>query len=447
MNTGNSGNWHWLRDCALPQLQRDGLIPAETDLGRLRAYCDSQCGASSQNATRTILLLSIILGAGLVAAGIILLLAWNWNALPRPVRVCASLAPLLISSILGGHAIRSGKGAAWREPSGVAMGASIATAIALVSQIYNCDGCLGDFMAVVLPLCTAMAWLLRSRSLAIAAMLFYPSMWAGSGSVIPSGMHYAICLAIGVALLVFLGRWLARTGSAWLSTTLHAVMAYGMTMVPLVLLSHGDNSRTVVAPAMVMASGMMMLWWNRTRGSFDASSMTAFPAIIMALILFLINNSCQIRNYSYRAAAHTISWPTWITALIIGAAIAALLFWRHRRRVADWIYASIWLFGMVMLLLHIDKSAYIYKGDVVTIAWCAIALSLLIISARRHDLPNAIVGLLMLLELSIDRFYSSDWGMLWRGGIFVASGIATLAIAVFLFRHCAARDGKEAHHE
>ena len=53
----------------------------------------------------------------------------------------------------------------------------------------------------------------------------------------------------------------------------------------------------------------------------------------------------------------------------------------------------------------------------------------------------------MLLELSIDRFYSSDWGMLWRGGIFVASGIATLAIAVFLFRHCAAGDGKEAHHE
>src|SRR3954453_1354294 len=132
MRSADRSETRWLL-AELPELVTAGVLTEET-AGALRQHYASQ---PSGEPRRIGFVLSAILGSLLVGAGIVLLVAHNWDFLSRPVRGAIAFAPLVLSQALAAFVlVRRSESVAWRETAAILNVAAIGTAIALVSQTY-----------------------------------------------------------------------------------------------------------------------------------------------------------------------------------------------------------------------------------------------------------------------------------------------------------------------
>ena len=157
-------------------LVASGVLTAESGEAVRRHYAAQL--AREESGGRVVIL--SVLGAALIGAGVILLIAHNWENLGRPVRTALSLLPLLVSGAISLFALlkRPGSGA-WREAAGVGQSAGVAASIALVSQTYHISGELSDFLCTWLLLTLPLPYLLG----AVMPALIYLggiAVWAGS---------------------------------------------------------------------------------------------------------------------------------------------------------------------------------------------------------------------------------------------------------------------------
>ena len=103
------------------------------------------------------------LGAALVGAGIILIIAHNWDDLSRGTRTVIAFLPLLIAQVFVAFVlVRRNESRPWREAVAVFDVAAVATAISLISQTYQIQGSFADFMKVWLLLSIPIVYLLRT---------------------------------------------------------------------------------------------------------------------------------------------------------------------------------------------------------------------------------------------------------------------------------------------
>src|SRR5947207_2838515 len=100
----------------LPELVTSGVLTPEA-ADALRQHYSSQ---PSGEPRRIGFILSAILGSLLVGAGIILLVAHNWDFLSRPIRCAIAFTPLNLSQALALFVlIRRNGSAAWRETAAI----------------------------------------------------------------------------------------------------------------------------------------------------------------------------------------------------------------------------------------------------------------------------------------------------------------------------------------
>ncbi|HVF71676.1 MAG TPA: DUF2157 domain-containing protein [Chthoniobacterales bacterium] len=135
MRSADRSGLRWLL-AELPELVNQGVVPPETAESLRRHY------SSDTEAPRRLgFILSAILGSLLVGAGIVLLVAHNWDFLSRTTRCAIAFAPLILSQALAIFVfLRRNNSTAWRESAAILNVASIGTGIALVSQTYQIQG-------------------------------------------------------------------------------------------------------------------------------------------------------------------------------------------------------------------------------------------------------------------------------------------------------------------
>jgi uncharacterized membrane protein len=120
----------WLRG-QLPELVAAGAISSEN----ARAI-ESHYGPIESRSNFGFIILATV-GAALVGAGIILLIAHNWDDLGRAIRTVIAFIPLLIAQALVAFVLlRRNESRPWREAVAVFDVAAVATAISLISQTY-----------------------------------------------------------------------------------------------------------------------------------------------------------------------------------------------------------------------------------------------------------------------------------------------------------------------
>src|SRR5438094_234347 len=93
VNTRHAVRW---LNAQLPELVEKGVLTAPA-ADAVRAHFASVEAARSRGLG---VVVSAILGATLVGAGIILLLAHNWDELSQPARTVISFAPLIVAQAL-----------------------------------------------------------------------------------------------------------------------------------------------------------------------------------------------------------------------------------------------------------------------------------------------------------------------------------------------------------
>ncbi|MGZ5003725.1 MAG: DUF2157 domain-containing protein, partial [Chthoniobacterales bacterium] len=146
----------WLRS-QLPELVASGVISSENARAIDRHYEQDQ----SRSNFAFVLLATV--GSALVGAGIILLIAHNWDELSRPVRSAIAFLPLVIAQVLVVFTLmRRNESRPWREAAAIFDVAAVATAISLISQTYQVQGTFADFMRTWLLLSIPIVYLLRT---------------------------------------------------------------------------------------------------------------------------------------------------------------------------------------------------------------------------------------------------------------------------------------------
>jgi uncharacterized membrane protein len=152
--------------------RREGLLPAELE-GALRHSSGRMVQRSPGAVARTAL---AGLGGGLLLAGLILILAENWEALHRALKI-GSWALLQVAFLLASYHL----GRAWPDRPALAEALSFVAGgwmlggIALVSQIYQLDSRPPNGIWLWLVLVLPAAWLLERR--AGAAVVFVALVW------------------------------------------------------------------------------------------------------------------------------------------------------------------------------------------------------------------------------------------------------------------------------
>ena len=156
----------WLRG-ELPTLVSNGTISDESAKAIERYY-----EANARDSRKTGVVLLAAVGSILVAAGIALLIAHNWDEFSRPVRSTIAFLPLIAAQALSVFVLmRRNESKAWRECAAIFNVAGIGTAISLVSQTYQITGSLANFIFVWLLLSIPLVYLMRTTLGAIAYLI------------------------------------------------------------------------------------------------------------------------------------------------------------------------------------------------------------------------------------------------------------------------------------
>lgn len=146
---------------------REGLISPENAELLLRRNV-AAAGAAADAVKRKLLTVLAILCAALLVGGLILVIAHNWDMLSPFWRLSMAYLPLLAGLVFGGFVLRRHDGEpCWCEPAALWIGGAAASAIAIVSQLYQVSGSLNDYLFWVILLCVPPVWLFRSTALAL----------------------------------------------------------------------------------------------------------------------------------------------------------------------------------------------------------------------------------------------------------------------------------------
>ena len=136
---------------------------------RIRDYAQERAESSASHRLLTVF---GALGAILIALGIIVLLAHNWDELPRWIKTIISFLPLLTGQAACGYLLfKKGLTSWWGEAAAAFTALSIGAAIAMVHQVYNLpDSSFASFLSLWLILALPTLYLMRSRA---TAVLYY----------------------------------------------------------------------------------------------------------------------------------------------------------------------------------------------------------------------------------------------------------------------------------
>ncbi|SDW18891.1 Predicted membrane protein [Lutibacter oricola] len=139
------------------------LIDANVISTEIAGKIDSYYKSKESTSTNKLFIVFGVLGALLVGLGIILILAHNWDNLPKLIKTTLAFIPLLIGQLLCGFTLlKKSKNVAWRESSAVFLFFAVGSSISLVSQIYNIDGDIASFTITWMLLCLPLVYLLKS---------------------------------------------------------------------------------------------------------------------------------------------------------------------------------------------------------------------------------------------------------------------------------------------
>ena len=420
----------WILD-DVNELVSTGMLTPETG-SALRSHYEQKL-AQEDSGGKTVLL--AVLGATLIGAGVILIIAHNWDDLGRPIRTALSLLPLLAGIALAFWAlVKRADSTAWREGAGVAQCAGVAASIALVSQTYHISGELSDFLFTWMLLTLPIPYLLRA---VVPALVYLAgiAVWAGAtAGIVSRGQTADAYWLFLLGILPFYGFAVRqeRLGKAvaWLSAVLGMSMAFGLGFSVL----ESPNDLWVLA-----FSGLF--------GVFYLTGVLVFPErrynplrVLGGLGAGFLAVLLSFKDIWPGAIAWSaIHWPVYVLAVGLLCASFALLAWALRRKadfnvfVAVLPIVALLAYGIEAVLLG-GSEGRIIAAITFNLYAFALALSTAFRGIRQRAFATLNGGLLILTALIIARFVDSDFSIVARGIAFVVMGCVMLGANFWLLK-------------
>ena len=428
----------------MPALVAGGAITSENAVAIERYYAAEE----SQSRNLGFVLLAII-GSALVASGIILLIAHNWDELSRPLRTFIAFLPLVVAQALAVFVlVRRDQSQPWRESVAIFDVAAVATAISLVSQTYQIQGSFADFMFVWLLLSLPIVYLFRTTVGAIVYVIG-SVVWLCAKTGWYRGqseqlLFWLLLLAIAPYFAALFRRDRFARQTAALSVVLVAATGIGLgyaaeyTRANIGTIAFAGFVTSVYLcgikfftradgrlPALALLGGLGVgvvaialsfeeLW--HFDGTYSWSLQGVSRGIAIAIQLFFPVAAIALLIWDYLRQNRVI-FSVVAGALPLVAALAWTIASRaevgEREHDSPYALAAAVVFNVYALLLGVELIA---RG------------------IRANSMARANFGLLVIVALALARFFDSDLSFVSRGLGFIAVGIAFLVANVIFFK-------------
>jgi hypothetical protein len=347
---------------------------------------------------------------------VILLLAYNWDMFPRLTRVALSMAPLPLSALFGCWALKGNRGHAACEPAALCTAAATATALALVSQIYNIDGSFSAYLLTLLTVTLPLTWIFRSTALAAVQSFFIVSQLGNEAGF----LKFALILSIGLCLLGFAFHQL-RTAGTWHAALLRCIIGWLLVFLPFANQpDFGDYHHLFAISAAAIL--LMSLGLSLHRRNFDEDARQKNPWLPAGFAVWLV---CFLLAEHY----HHFTGLSWGMLIPVGYTAAILLHSIRQRMVYFWLLCATLL-----------PSMYFMFRFITIIMWSAAGIALLCHGLKKKDTIISLMGMGTLFVIAIDHFITSYYGMLPRAITLLLGGVAAASTAIMITRYCRKND-------
>jgi hypothetical protein len=424
----------WLEG-EIPKLVTKGVLSTEV-ASRLGEHYRST-GSDESSRRNLVMLFFSILGALLVGGGVVLLLAHNWDALSRPVRVAISLAPLLATQLLGAWVVLHRRASvAWREAVGIGLTFAVTLALALVSQTYNIPTNLGTFLLQCVLLVIPVVYILNAATPAVLILAAITTWTADAGS---GGMSVLGFWAL-IALVLPYFWMMKRTARhpAWhglLGWSLAIALTVGSAITMHDIVPHG-----LIPVFGALFAGFVALGgtdpWRREPWSRALRTVGTLGVVGLSLVLTYPELWEDLRPKAWPtvqtadeilALSTTAAFVLWAPALLVlfhrrmgrktvavaGASVVSLITW-----------SLIWL-GSPDIVSPVAFNLYLF----------VLGLIFLMEGVSLRSLGTANGGMAILTLLMAVRFFDPSISFVIRGLLFIGVGAGFLMTNLYLVRN------------
>lgn len=426
----------WLLE-RLPDWEHEGLVsPAAA--ATLRDRYRAEPGGSLARA------IIAALGSLLVGAGLISIIAFNWDDLSRPARLAVALVPLAATqaatcAVLG----RRERTAPWVREA-VALGQVLAAgaALALVSQIYNLPG---DWTDLLLPWCLLglpLAWIMPSHGVAVFYLCGI-AIWCIARSMPPqpagSLPPYGYLPLLAGILPLWPGPTLAArppAGSRWVlaASAFAACLALAVASLP----QRVGAAEALPWMLLLTAAAIMLVPLDRAG---IAAPLEMKPQVLLGgAVLLAASLAGTYRSQAEMlvesvGAALGVPWCWLLLAVVaLGAGVAA---WQGR-------FAVLAVAGLALLPAAAAPLAPGGSGWPLAIAYSFALLAtaiVLVVLEFAGRAGAARLGATLITILLLLRMGDAELSLLTKGVAFIVIGLAFLAFNALVSRRRVALPG------
>ncbi len=419
----------------LDALVEAGVLAPEA-AARVRAHYRGTAAA------RAALPLFAVLGATLVALGVILLLAHNWELLGRATRAGIALGWLLAGQGVALFArLRRPGSTAWSEAGALFASLSLAGCLALIAQTYQLPQDLGSFVARWAWLSLPVAYALDSRAgvalvIALSGVRLIPLVGEDT-----SPLAFWALFAACVPYLV----WLAARSRGSLRDGLVAWVAAPVLIFACALHLPLLSSAAVLALVLGIAAALHALGapaaGEPLPAPFAAQPFRIVGAGTVAVLVLVLSHAEPWGGVSAEVD-RSLGWIHVLPVLAVTTLALLAIGWRARAwwRERD-VPRALWLaaplaFGLAWTagLLAASESAAAWTMAVYGLA---LGSGTVLGGLEERSLARANGGMLLLGGVIALRFLDSDWSFTARGLVFIALGASFLAFNLVMRRRLA----------
>jgi len=422
----------WLR-AQLPELVAGGVITADNASAIERHYAAVQ----SRSPNFGFVILAGI-GSTLVGAGIILLIAHNWDELSRPIRCALAFLPLFGAIALGFFVLlRRNDSVPWREAAAIFDVVAVGTAISLVSQTYQIQGSFADFMRIWLLLSIPIVYLFRTNFGALAYIIgttvwvINKSFWS---SVQPGEAFFWLFLLLVIPYYAIIARK-GTSGWAFRTLSLALVVAGAFGLGATVDFARTDVGAVAFAGFFALFYLIGMLWQKKSE-SLNALALLGGLGIAVTAIVLSFESMWRLRSDVFWSQLGIEQQMATLMALLFPTAAILLAGYSFRRGRTFYSIAaaSIPFVAVCARLIAFLAGSSSWAALLFNLYTLILGIELIVRGIRAESIARANFGLLVIAALAFARFFDSDLSFMARGVGFIVVGAAFLMANLLFFR-------------
>lgn len=406
----------------LEELVRENIISRETAT-QIASYYKSKQEQPKQN---RLLLVFGILGALLIGLGIILILASNWDELPKTVRVLFAFLPLVAMQILCGYTLlRKNDNRVWRESSALLLIFAIGASISLISQIYHISGEMSTFLLTWILLGLPIIYIMKSATSSILYLIGITvyAMEIGYWNY-PTRIPYEYWLLL-VGIIPFYHYIRKEQTLSNFVFFHHIIIALSVTIM-LSSLSKGE-SLLMFIPYMNLFGIFLLMGSTPLKEKLKIHDNALFSiGTIGTLILLYINSFHSMWRYINNIEDiyfQFFDFPLFIPMLLT-TIIGFYLFISKLKKVG-WggirPLEFIFIFFFILIITFMKFPTIIAIGS--NLAILLIGIKTILRGIKQNHLGVVNFGLIIISTLILTRFFDTNISFLLRGLIFIGIGI------------------------